>query len=443
MKHISEQLIVVFLVWVIWAAPSFAQVKVDPKVFDRYVGDYSLGSNRLVVIGRTLGTLNYLEPDSGRTGPLIPSSETEYYAGPSQGVRSPVELRVKFIRDSNGEVTELVWNRNGFPEVIAPRTKLYHEEAIQFRNGSITLAGTLRVPSTKGPYPAVVLTHGSGGLTRNGPGANYLFLADYFARNGIAALTYDKRGVGASTGNWEEASFDDLAGDALAGVQFLMNRQDINLKQIGLWGLSQGAWLVELAASRSKDIAFIIPVSGGGVNPEFQEIKRTELSMRVDGYSEEDIQQAVTLQKLKFHFARTSEGWEEYEVALQKTRDKKWFSIYVGAPSAKDDSAFRFWRRINSFDPAPVLKKVTCPILVVLGERDTITPVPETIANIDRALKESKNNNYTIKVFPKGNHSLLEVETGADKERPNLKNFVPGYFDTITNWVLKQMTVAK
>ena len=103
-----------------------------------------------------------------------------------------------------------------------------------------------------------------------------MFLADYFARHGIAALTYDKRGVGASTGNWEEASFDDLAGDALAGVELLKSRTDINRKQIGLWGLSQGAWLVELAASQSKDIAFIIAVSGGGVNPEFQEIKRTE-----------------------------------------------------------------------------------------------------------------------------------------------------------------------
>lgn len=438
MKYSSAQLAIVFLVALLFAVPALGQVKVDPKVFDLYVGDYSLGANRLVVIGRTLGTLNYLEPDSGRTGPLIPTSETEYVAGPSQGIRAPIELRVKFVKDGKGEVTGLVWNRNGFAEITAPKAKLYEEETVQFHNGNITLSGTLRVPSMKGPYPAVVLTHGSGGLTRNGPGANYLFLADYFARHGIAALTYDKRGVGASTGNWEEASFDDLAGDALAGVEFLKNRTDVNRRQIGLWGLSQGAWLVELAASISKDIAFIIPVSGGGVNPELQEIKRTELQMRADAYPEEEIQQAVTLQKLKFRFARTGEGWDEYEVALQKIRDKKWFSTYVGAPSAKDDSAFPFWRRINSFDPVLVLKKVDCPVLFVFGERDTITPVPETIAGIEKARKESKNKDYTIKVFPKGNHSLFEAETGGDKERPKLKNFVPGYFETMTDWILKR-----
>jgi pimeloyl-ACP methyl ester carboxylesterase len=438
MKRSSVQLAVACLVAVTFAVVTLGQVKVDPKVFSFYVGDYSLGANRLLVIGRTLATLNYLEPDSGRTGPLIPLSETEYFAGPSQGISAPIELRVKFLKNTSGEVTGIVWNRNGLPEVTALKTKLYQEEAVQFHSNSVALSGTLRVPLTEGPHPAVVLTHGSGGLSRNGPGANYLFLADYFARRGIAALTYDKRGVGASTGDWEEASFDDLAGDALAGVELLKSRTDINRKQIGLWGLSQGAWLVELAASQSKDIAFIIAVSGGGVNPEFQEIKRTELQMRADGYSEEDIQQAVALQTLKFRFARTGEGWDEYEAAFQKTHDKKWFSVYVDAPSSKNDSAFPFWRRINSFEPVPVLVRVTCPVLVVLGERDTITPVTETIAGIERARKQSKNRDYTIKVFPKANHSLLEAETGGDSERPNLKNFVPGYFETMTNWIMKK-----
>lgn len=200
---------------------------------------------------------------------------------------------------------------------------------------------------------------------------------------------------------------------------------------------------LELAASRSKDIAFIIPVSGGGVNPEIQQVKWTELQMRADGFSEEDIQQAVALQKLKFHFARTGEGWEKYEDAFQKARNKKWFSVYVGSPASKEDSAFEFWRRINSFEPAPVLMKVTCPILVILGERDTITPVPETIANIEKALNESKNKNYKVTVFPKGNHSLLEAETGGEKERPYLKNTVASYYDVMTDWILELARATK
>jgi pimeloyl-ACP methyl ester carboxylesterase len=283
------------------------------------------------------------------------------------------------------------------------------------------------------------MLHGSNAQSRYGTGAFVEFSADHFARRGISVLTYDKRGVGASTGDWEKASFDDLAADALAGVQFLKSHKGVNPKLIGLWGISQGAWLVELAASRSMDVAFIIPVSGGGVNAELQDIKRTELQMRADVFSEEDIQQAVALQKLKWRFALTGQGWEEYEAAFQKTRDKKWFSEYVGSPSSKDSPAFSFWRSINTFDPVDALKKVICPILVILGNRDTITPVPETISNIEMALKASKNKNYTIKVFPKGDHTLLEAESGGNKERVHLKKFVPGYFDAMADWVLKQM----
>src|SRR5207237_4135224 len=110
----------------------------------------------------------------------------------------------------------------------------YREERVEYANGAVRLAGTLLTPFGKGPFPAVVMVHGSNAQPRE----PYLFLgADYFARHGIAALIYDKRGVGESTGKWEGASFDDLAGDALAGVSFLASRREIARRQIGLYGI--------------------------------------------------------------------------------------------------------------------------------------------------------------------------------------------------------------
>lgn len=411
--------------------------KDDPTAFNQYTGDYQFASNELLVIGRTLTQLHYYDPKSRRTGPLLPLSENVFFGGLSNGIHFPVDLKVTFVKDQQGEVTGMNVSQDGASSRFAKKVGLYNNEEVSFKNGDLTLSGTIKTPLQAGSHPAVILLHGSNAQSRYSQNASLEFLADHFARRGIAVLTYDKRGVGASTGDWEKASFDDLAADALSGVELLKKRKDINPKQIGLWGISQGAWLVELAASRSTDIAFIIPVSGGGVNPEIQQVKWTELQMRADGFSEEDIQQAVTLQKLKFHFARTGEGWEKYEDAFQKARNKKWFSVYVGSPASKEDSAFEFWRRINSFEPAPVLMKVTCPILVILGERDTITPVPETIANFEKALNESKNKKYKVKVFPKGNHSLLEAETGGEKERPYLKNYVASYYDVMTDWILE------
>ena len=93
--------------------------------------------------------------------------------------------------------------------------------------------------------------HGSGAQNRE----SILPFARFLIRHGIAVLGYDKRGVGGSTGNWNTASFDDLADDVVAAFAYLKARGDIDGRQIGLLGVSQGGWIMPLAAVRAKDIA--------------------------------------------------------------------------------------------------------------------------------------------------------------------------------------------
>jgi dipeptidyl aminopeptidase/acylaminoacyl peptidase len=103
------------------------------------------------------------------------------------------------------------------------------QEEVTFKNGDVTLAGTLVIPPSKGKHPAIVFTHGSGPQLREVMwGLGYLYAA-----RGFVVLSYDKRGVGKSTGNWREASFEDLADDAVAAAKFLQSRKDIDPKQIG------------------------------------------------------------------------------------------------------------------------------------------------------------------------------------------------------------------
>ena len=137
----------------------------------------------------------------------------------------------------------------------------FNQEEVSFRNGDVTLSGTLLLPLTKGPHAAVVFLHGAGSEGRHGA----RFLAEYLTRYGIAALIYDKRGVGKSTGDWKRSDFSDLAGDAIAGIHFLQQRNEINPKQIGLYGHSQGGMIAPLTASRSKDVAFIISGASSAV----------------------------------------------------------------------------------------------------------------------------------------------------------------------------------
>lgn len=415
-------------------------VRVDPKIIDEYLGIYQLETDDFITIYRPgLGGLpTYFQYKSGRVGAMYPMSETTFFSGTSYLVPLPMNLKITFIKDHKGKVTGLVWSEKSQTDRPATKIKL-REEDISFQNGDVTLHGTMVMPNTEGPHPTVVMVHGSGPSSRD----FYLKFAYNFACHGIATLAYDKRGVGASTGDWRKSGFHDLAQDALASIQLLKGRRDINPKQIGLLGISQGGWLTPLAASLSKDVAFIIPIVGAAVTPTQQEQMRVELYMRADGFPEDDIEEAVSGMKMTHNFASTGEGWDELIAGFHKVKHKKWFLDYGGGEPTKDNWFWAFWRLIHDYDPISVLEKVTCPVLAIFGELDLNVRQEINIPLWEEALKKSGNKDYTIKVFQKANHGILEADTGGKWEIPRLKRHVPRYFETIINWILERVHVAK
>src|SRR3984893_455812 len=113
------------------------------------------------------------------------------------------------------------------------RDQFYRTEDALLSNGALRLAGTLYLPTTREQHAAVVLIHGSGPETRDG-GGHLKDVAVSFATRGIACLTYDKRGVGASQGDWMLATLDDLADDAVAGFDTLAERAEIDPRRVGV-----------------------------------------------------------------------------------------------------------------------------------------------------------------------------------------------------------------
>src|SRR5215472_16112206 len=99
-----------------------------------------------------------------------------------------------------------------------PEIRRIRELAVTFRSGDVTLAGTLFAPDVDGRHPGVVLFHGSGPQSRDS------FTGRWFAEHGVAALAYDKRGVGESSGDFRAVPFTDLVDDGLAGLTFLKAR---------------------------------------------------------------------------------------------------------------------------------------------------------------------------------------------------------------------------
>src|SRR5690348_10120628 len=237
----------------------------DANGLREYVGTYQWDNDSFVYLqmwSEFTGTNQLVAfRESGEVRTLYQADRDQFFAGPAAAVQSPVESEITFRRDASGKIASFSWQRKGAPPHIAPRVEIEKREDVHFTNGPIQLAGTLISPKTGGRHAALILVHASGAEDRE-----YLLpLAHFLVRHGIAVLGYDKRGVGASTGDWKSASFDDLAGDVIAAFEFLKTRKDIDPKQIGILGWSQAGWVMPLAAMRAKDIAFLISISGAGV----------------------------------------------------------------------------------------------------------------------------------------------------------------------------------
>ncbi len=135
----------------------------------------------------------------------------------------------------------------------------YPTEEVRFENkgAGVMLAGTLTLPSGKGPFPAVVLITGSGPQNRDEELLGhkpFLVIADALTRRGIAVLRYDDRGTAQSTGDFGKATTADLATDGEAAVVWLKTRKEINARRIGLIGHSEGGIIAPMVASRDKNI---------------------------------------------------------------------------------------------------------------------------------------------------------------------------------------------
>jgi len=208
--------------------------------------------------------------------------------------------------------------------------------------------------------------------------------------------------------------------------------------RVGLYGRSHGGIVAPLAASLSKNVAFIINVSGAGVAPYRQVTFQTEAQMRRDGFSQTEIEEAIAYLNLKWKVARTGGvGWDRLQAATQDASDKKWLARVQ--PASKFEDIVPSWKLQMGYDPMPALRKLRCPVLAVFGELDTLTPVAETTANYRMGLKKAANKDYTITVFPNADHALLVwPKADATVHWPTL---AAGYLEKMTNWINQHAVV--
>jgi dipeptidyl aminopeptidase/acylaminoacyl peptidase len=306
---------------------------------------------------------------------------------------------------------------------------LFETKEVTFQNKDAVLAGTLIIPKGKGPFPGVVLIHTSGNQTRSEE--FYRSRGFFFAANGIAALIYDRRGRGASTGS--EVSMELLADDAIAGVGFLRTIASVDGKKVGVMGNSQGGYVAPLAVSRSKDIAFLITVSAPSIDPNQQNDFTVKNDLQLLKVPEDSIDLVMKLRNDIRDFQYNQIGDEaELLGRLNQIRSRAWFKFTLLDDSVQNLSSEA--KDFLNYDPIPSWQKVHIPVLAVWGDSDRRVPAEQSKKEITVALELAGNKNYTCVVFPNSSHGLVILKKGNEFDWPRLAD---GYQEMLVSWVNK------
>jgi len=327
---------------------------------------------------------------------------------------------------------------------------MFSEEEVQFQDGDITLAGTLAIPQKVTKTPAVVLLSGYGPHNRDSDEqefSKFRVISSHLVKQGIAVLRYDDRGAGNSSPvTWSDYTFHDLSNEALAAIDFLCTREEIDSSRIGLLGDSLGAAIAPLAASRSKEVSFVVLLGGHGqVGSETGAITRKYIG-RQSGETEKELEKGEERVKTLFEAILTGEGWKQASSRVReemvsnflnlpddrqklfKTAESYLKNTYEGFLLARGYTPM--YRSFLRYDPALSLEKVFCPSLLLFAELDIFHPPEHHKDVMIEALKKGENKEIISKVFLRTDHEF--TTTNAMKK----KEFIAGFLSTISDWIL-------
>jgi pimeloyl-ACP methyl ester carboxylesterase len=242
---------------------------------------------------------------------------------------------------------------------------------------------------------AIIALHSATAGARRSP--TYRHLHELLPRAGIGVLTFDRRGEGASTGEPSRGRFQLQVEDALALVDAL------DVKHVGLWGLSQGAWIGPLAAVASTRVAFLVLVASTGVTPSEQMMYAVGCQLRLAGY-DAVVDRVLDLRRRFEAWVHTParDGAGPLSSELRSASAAEWWPHAWLPAELPDEEGRRLWIEEMNFDPVPVLAGVSVPTLLFYGAADAWTPVAASVA----AWRAARPDDVEIVVIPEAEHDL-------------------------------------
>ena len=254
---------------------------------------------------------------------------------------------------------------------VFPQTTEFTIQDVKFNSQGITLVGSILKP--KNPFAAVVIVHGSDPVKRE------LEFAKRLAKEGIAVLTYDKRGVGESggvyvgpsvgTNNIDTSNLNLLSQDANEAVKTFRSYLKDKKIPIGLVGFSQAGWIIPISASKNPQIEFMVLFSCPTI---------------------------TTLEQLRFQFYTNGNNnfWENHTEVEAREHIKN------------DPDKYQF----EATDPKTSLNTISIPGLWLFGERDIQIPVKLCIEQLNKFKVQGKPFEYTL-FSTLGHNTVFENDT--------------------------------
>lgn len=303
-------------------------------------------------------------------------------------------------------------------------------ETVSYPVGELEFTGTLYSPASGESAPLLIVYHAANRGKSSDP--IYDHLRNDLPAAGIATFLFDRRGSGNQPGDFETASFEDLAHDGLAALKVLKNDPRIDAGRIGTWGISQGGWIAPLAAVLSDDVSFAISVSGPGVTPAEQMAFAAEYQLRDEGYPKEIVERALELRAKVDAYYRNPVGREVLETELDRYRGEKWYrTAYLPSKPLPEDVTRSKWFQEMDFDPTKPLSKLDKPILVIFGAKDHLVPVQDSVD----AIRAAFPNDTLLRVYVSEESGHLmsgkDKSTDYDGEDP----VETRYLEVMIEWI--------